>query len=213
MGSLYNIITILVDLLARKIGLALIYYSRVGIKPINQIISSNNFEAMVDKKAFFVNTERLLLPNDGLKDENTLLGTNLMNSPHLELMKVLDEKGNIKNTSYIKRMEGGKLDFRKPIKLTKRLERRMVDTFSQKKQLIQNDEYRPIKVAKVNGEYYILDGKHTAALCALLNKKNVECVDITPIIYDSYSKWIYLRMLKKENFYKKHIHFYKYIWG
>jgi hypothetical protein len=73
--------------------------------------------------------------------------------------------------------------------------------------MIENNSYEPVTVYYLKGKYYIADGKHRAALAALL-RGYVKCEVISnDYLCDSYTLWILKRMKKQENLYGKNISF------
>jgi len=149
----------------------------------------------------------LLIGPDNLKDKYTLLGRPISNSPYIELMQFLNTGKGIKNIEYIKRVKNGTLDIRRAHSIDKQYIRSFRNKFESRKSLIQKGLYNPIKCFLVNGEYYVADGKHMAALCRILNV-TPKCVDVSSLQYDSWFLWIYDKMQKKPDEYRKHLSYF-----
>jgi hypothetical protein len=109
----------------------------------------------------------LYLGIDGLFDEYTLVGKNIFDSPHYNLI-VCSEKKDLKNCEYIWREERGCLDSR-DFKYVP-LKRHLMEYNRIKNEMLLN-KTKPILFYKVNGKMYLKDGKHRAALYAFMGKK------------------------------------------
>lgn len=192
---------------ARKFDISLLYNSSVGIKSYNQIITSDLFEYFVTKKEKILRPEQLELGLDGLKDTFSLLGTSLINSPHLDLMKKLYNSDDIINSDYMARAASGTLDFRPGRKITSGFLEHLLHKYHHSLKLVSSEAYDPIKIFCVGSKYIIADGKHTAAICALLGTQ-VVCLDATPLVYDSFFHWVYRKLKKDPRYYRKHMDYF-----
>ena len=198
-----------INKICRTFDITIVFHSKVGVKYFNSHYSSDNFEYLCEEKPFQLKKDELFLGPDKLKDQHSLIDLNIVNSPHFYLMKCIMNNEDIMNTEYIKRFKKGTLDNRLPRKnINKLFLTHMKDKFNKKLKLINSNDYSPIKVYKNNNRFYIADGKHTAAMCALLNK-NIKCVEVPGIKYDSFVIRLYKKMLERENEYSKHIKFYE----
>ena len=179
------------DRIAKKLNVSLIYVSRKGIKSINQLMQSQLYFVR-DKKE--INAEDLFLGFDGLKDKYTLVDMCILDSPHWELMHTILREFPIEETDYYKRALRGELDTRGPLNLNDKNLKSMKGKFDKRKNEIEADCYQPIQVYELDNRYYIADGKHRAALCAMLGKK-VRCdVISTDYLKDSFRIWILKKM-------------------
>lgn len=193
--------------ICKKFDISILYQSKVGIKSTNQLISSDALKFFQTESRCNIDGKSLHIGFDGLKDEFTLINRKIMDSPHFELMDLLCNNKDIMESEYIKRTLSGTLDFRFRRKIDKQYLDHIHEKFEQKLLLIKLDEYEPVKVINVNGQYFIIDGKHTAALCSYLEIAP-KCVEIEYVTHDSFWMWIYRKMLKHKNSYKKNIEFY-----
>lgn len=189
--------------LMRRMNICAIKKTKYGVKGLNNWYGS---PIPVSNKCIYLSSEDLFLEKDFLKDDYTLVNVNISNSPHYDFMNSLLTGKNIKSTDYIKRFEGGFLDGRLPSYVSKKKIAEMKRIFEKMVNEVTLDEYEPVLVYNSNSKYYIYDGKHRAALCALFNKK-VKCVLIKKIdLSDSivFSKY---KLIKNNNKYLKTINF------
>lgn len=193
-----------INKLAIALDFSLVYFSPVGIKYFNPPISRSIFDYFILGNKFELSIDRLLIGPDNLKDKYTLLGTPISKSPYIGLMQFLNTSRDIKNIEYLERVKKGTLDIRRARSVDNQYIRRLYNKFESKKSLIQKNTYVPIKCVLVDNEYYIADGKHTAALCEILDI-TPKCVDVTPLMYDSWFLWLYNKMQKKPNEFRKHL--------
>ena len=149
----------------------IIYKNKYGIKAINPCSSSIREP---DTSERFIDPALLYLDIDYLIDDYTLLDTAIPDSPHYGFMSALNGGKNIVETEYYTRYSNGYLDERTAILISKRKLESFLSTFECRKNEIANDEYNPVLVYERHGRLYIYDGKHRAAMCALLGKQ-VKC--------------------------------------
>ena len=182
--------------------------TRAGVKNINvdrlysDSITSNNLNDII-----LIAPSELYLGTDFLKDKYSLIDSCITESPHYTFIKDLNEGRDIKKTEYYQRFVSGKLDERHC--QWGRKVSYFIDKNEKAKQSIEKGDYKPVAVYSWKGRYYIYDGKHRAAFCALMNK-NVRCMVISPILDFSHSainKEIY-RIMAEDKHYTKHIEFY-----
>lgn len=179
-----------------------LFETKTGIKIINAHMRN---EELIHSDIFYLNGENLYLGFDALKDNYTLCGSAITESPHLELMKLLDKGEKIENSEYCIRYKKGALDGRYPVIINDKEIQRFHDYFSRRKYEIENDIVLPVQVYKVSGIYYLADGKHRAALSYLINRR-IKCIEISnDFLKDSTRLWIYERMKKSNSCYKKNI--------
>jgi len=194
-------------LILRQFDISLLYENKYGVKCFNQLLTSDSFIFYSTGDDFELPCGKLFICFDGLKDVHTLLNTCVLSSPHLDLVRCIDFDNDLEFSSYVQRDAKGLLDFRLSRKITKNYLMNLRNKFSEKKTAILENCYDPIKVVKVFDRYYIADGKHTAATCALLNV-SVKCVDCSLLIFDSFFWWIQKKMLKNKEQYTKHLEFF-----
>ena len=192
--------------IADRLFFTKLYEARVGIKyvlPIYDPTFSSNGDL------FYLESDELFLDFDALKDKYTLCDIPVNKSPHLGLMMALENKDDIRKTDYINRFENGILDIRTPRNVSKTDLVRFKDKFVSRKAEVQDCSYKPVAVYKVSGKYYIADGKHRAAMCAML-KMPVKCVVVDcNYLSDSFNQWIFQKMKKHPELYKKNIAFFE----
>lgn len=182
-----------------------VYFSSVGIKHFNTPITKSAFDYFISEQGVFeLPVAKLLIGPDNLKDSYTLLGTPISDSPYNELMQSLNTGQDLHQTEYIGRVPSGILDNRRARPIDTHYLSSLRQRFESQKALIQRDAYHPIKGVFVNGEYYIFDGKHRAALCAILHK-TPRCVDVNFLKYDSWCFWLHAKMQKQPDAYRKHL--------
>jgi len=190
------------------LDLSILYECKVGIKCTNQLVSSEMFNYFVSGETKSVHPENLYLTFDGLKDSYTLLARSVVNSPHFELMQILQDGGDVLHSDYLSRVVNGTLDFRSGQKIGNNYTGFLRNKYNERINSIENDLYIPVKIFKVNEKYYIADGKHTAAVCALVGV-SPRCIDVSTLVYDSFFWWIYRKMLKHRANYLQHIEFFE----
>ena len=168
------------------------YENKYGIKAFNKYESKQPnilTSITIDPKDTF-------LSFDGLKDKYSLINTPLPKSPHVELMKRLQDNENYLQTEYIKRERNGSLDGRYGliIRYHEIKYRRSINN-------IIKEKYEPPKIYQLNNRYYIYDGKHRIALCHILGKKcKCNCIDPTFFIKDKHTQKIYHMMKKRKEY-------------
>lgn len=192
--------------LHKKLFISRVYKTKKGIKYTYPLIALRD-AFKLDKPEFILNPEDMLLDMDFLRDEYTLCNCPITDSPHYELMRTLSQGGDIAKTSYIRRFRTGTLDWRNPMIVSSKDIHHFEQTYSKRCQEIQSDTYLPIQVYNYNGRYYILDGKHRAALCALMGRQ-VRCIEVShDFLYDSFNAWMFEKMKTEPNSFKKNIEF------
>lgn len=186
----------------------MLYENKYGIKCFNQLVSSDLFEYFGPEVVFELSCDQINIAFDGLNDQYTLLNTCILNSPHFDLVKHLEDNGDLRSCLYIEKVQKGILDFRASKKINSNYLINLKSKFEQKKTDILNNRYDPVKTIKIFDKYYIADGKHTAATCALLNVP-VKCTDYSMFVLDSFFWWIYRKMLKNKKIYRIHIDYFE----
>jgi len=141
------------------------YFTSTGLKYINAKINYEEDEKL-EKKTLV--PDEVFLFIDGLKDKFTHLDKPIKKSPHYQLMSDLKNGFDIEKNIYIIHATKGTLDMRDETFYPQTL---YTKRFKTQNRAIENNQVDPIKVLPLNGKYYILDGKHRAALLALLDKK------------------------------------------
>ena len=193
--------------ICKRFDISILYQTKVGIKCTNQLLSSDMFKYFVAGETKYVPAKNLWLAIDGLKDSYSLIGRPVADSPHFELMQLLQEGSDPRHSDYFRRVVDGTLDFRLAKKIGLNYIRFLRKIYSSNIDSIQTENYQAVKVFKVGDKYYIADGKHTAAMCALVGI-NAKCINVSLVVYDSFFWWVYQKMLKNQKSYSKHIEYF-----
>lgn len=188
--------------LTKKLGVSLLYHTSKGVKYINPLMRSMKLQSSAP---FEVEPDQLFIGFDALKDSYTLVGVDLQHSPHYGLMEALENGKDPAETDYCKRYKNGTLDARSPVPLNKAVMTNFATTFPKRKKEILNGVCEPVQVYRIGEKLYLADGKHRAALCALM-RKPVPCVEISPdYLNDSFRRWMYDAMCCKPDRYQRNI--------
>jgi hypothetical protein len=192
--------------LSRDADVAALYHTDVGIKARNQLVSSDLlvYPFLPRREPAETDPALLTLGIDGLRDEFTLLGTSVADSPHLALMRTLDEGRGVGDDSYVARVEVGTLDLRPPRKAARAFRERLRESFDAAAQALDRGETPVVKVVRLGDSTYVADGKHRAALAAYRGA-SVACEDVTPIYYDSFFAWMERVMARRPASFAKHL--------
>lgn len=203
MNTLKTILYLILNRFCKITGVSVLFFSRYGIKCINQTLSSNLFDSYDVEEERIMNASDLLIAFDGLKDDYSLQDLSIDQSPHADLMKTFLNNGNIVATDYVKRSKNGTLDLRyNQLVDLKGLHQK----FKIKLIEVNESSYSPVKVSNIAGQYYIIDGKHTAALCSVLNKK-VNCILVKSPFRESFYLNIFKRLKKRDKDFSRGIDF------
>lgn len=188
--------------LARIMKISLLYHTSKGVKYLNPLMRSIKLCA---SEPFVVEPDQLFIGFDALADQYTLVGENLLHSPHYGLMEALENGNDPRQTDYCKRYQNGTLDTRSPTPLTKGVLENFAKTFQKRKQEILAGVCEPVQVYRIGEKLYLADGKHRAALCALLGQP-IRCEEIGPdYLNDSFRRWMYDAMCRKASRYQCNI--------
>jgi hypothetical protein len=182
--------------LCSKLNLIMLYESKVGIKYTAPMNIASPFQSL-NKSIIRIKPDKIFIGFDALKDPYTLLNRCIKDSPHLELVRLLSEKKEINQCEYIKRLKNGIIDIRIPMKYDKA---ELNQRFKKRLDTVANQNYEPIIVYQLKDKYYIVDGKHRAALCVLLGHEEINCVEIpsSSIGADRFMWWLYAKMRKNK---------------
>lgn len=178
-------------------GQTLYFENHYGIKSFN--CPAFNFSSDVGKLTD-VKLSDVYLCFDALKDKYTHLGESLAESPHVEMMELIQQGKDLNNSRYIKNELRSCLDNRHRQANPNKLIKRHIDAYYHR----ENSSI-PV-VYKLDGKYFALDGKHRLAKAYIHGKEIIKCVEIPAYIIgeQSYTKEIYKRM-KRTKAYQKHI--------
>lgn len=158
-----------IEELFKRLHLYGIIHTRVGLKSIN-VNMVQHLSKPINDDVFYLLPKDLFLGVDFLIDKYTLLKCPLENSPHVGFMKSLRDGEELSQTEYIHRFESGTLDGRRGVPYIKDFSR-YKSKFAQRMLEFNNMSIEPVLVYKVSDCYYVYDGKHRAALCALMGGK------------------------------------------
>ena len=196
------------DSLFRQAGISILYHGKYGVKSIHQMIASDHYKYFQIKATETLPANKLLIGIDGLKDRFTSLGKPIVESPHFQMMQLLNDNKDISNCDYIRTIKIGALDTRKPVRVTNHFKDYLKNQFILKKQAVLSGRYEPAKIIRFGNQIHVIDGRHTAALCSLY-AQDITCMDVTLAMYDSYFYWMYQKMLQRKDQYGIHINFWK----
>lgn len=143
----------------------IVYQSKMGYKELNPVYLQQTAE---DCKEINLCAQELYLGIDFLKDTYSLIDVPLRNSPHYHLMESLQDDGEWESTEYVSRMLTGALDERYEILAFYRNKSYFHNCYQKRKAEIGQNQKKLVSVYQLNGRYYLHDGKHRAALCALM---------------------------------------------
>ncbi len=194
-------ISFFVKKLFRRFSYSAIIKTKIGIKPVNQMVKSNWFNEIVIKSVTDLEFNQLVATPDFLKDKYTLVGKNIIEWPHYELIKYLDENLPLDNCDYIKRCQNGTLDFRKKMKISKDS---LKKKYLNKLNTMENNEVFSIKVYLLyDNTYIVADGKHSIAMAFYFNYSNIRFDLVQNLFFDTYFRWIF-ENIKNDSEYTKH---------
>lgn len=195
--------------ICRRLDLSGLYFGKYGIKSFNQLINSNHLSLFATGQPVKLPISELHIGFDGLNDTSTLLDTSIADSPFFQLVQAMENNAPLNSCEYFKRVVQGTLDFRPAQKIRNTQIQQAKMKFLESKTLIETNQNFPVKTFTVAGRYYIADGKHRAAACLLLGVKEVSCQDMTPAIYDSFYNWVYRKMKRRPDEFRKHIRWFE----
>jgi len=196
-------ILLIINKVFKTLNISTYFESYYGIKSFNQPLKSHLFEVFPQLNHICLKPYELFIGFDGLNDFYSLVDIPIINSPHKHLMETLETNGNYYSTDYYNRSLRGKLDGRfEYIFQIKSI----YSKFKAKKKQILNNTHAEVIVCNIKNKYYIVDGKHTAALCCLLGVE-IRCIEIQNPFLDSYYYSIYTKMIKSKNSYTRNINF------
>lgn len=185
------------------------YSESSGIKAMNcRHICPSNLK-IDDLPIVSVDRKNLYLGLDFLKDNYSFIDTPLTESPHYKLMRDLSEQKPIERSEYINLLCKGRLDERREINLFDIDFKKMHSLFEARRADIKANSYNPILVFKANtGKYYIVDGKHRAALASLYFD-SLNCVAIDFRVFYSFIDKKLLKTISGKKHYTRHDAFLK----
>jgi hypothetical protein len=114
----------------------------------------------------------------------------------------------LRDSDYVRRIESGALDFRPRRKLCDRQLAGRRAEFLEARARIEAGDYEPITVFSLDGRHFIADGKHRAAVCALLGN-GVCCRNASAGLHDSFYWWVIRKMEKTAEQYRRHIRWFE----
>ena len=188
--------------ICRLLKRSVVYENKQGLKQINPI----NVALLTRGERILIPYSKLYLGVDFLNDKKTLIDVPIVESPHYYLMKTLEINGDYKQTEYVQRMLRGCLDERYEIVSYYLQKNYFQKAYEKSKRGVEEDTNTPVTVYAYNDKYYIYDGKHRAAICALL-KKGVWCnvIDLHSAM-SGFNRKLKQRIIKSKK-YKKHHNF------
>ena len=173
--------------LCEMAGVSITFPTRVGYKTLNRLHVHRVLSAFERGTERGVDPASLRLGFDGLTDRYTLLGCPLSESPHMELITALERGTPLRDTEYAGRLEAGTLSHGLPVAFDVKHVR---GQFAAREREIATGLTQRVRTVVIDGSRYIADGKHRAAH-SLRRGFPVDCVDCTPIIFESVFRYVY----------------------
>lgn len=195
--------------ICRRFDFSGLYFGKYGIKSYNQLVTSNHLSLFATGKPVNLPISELHIGFDGINDTRTLLGTPIAKSPHFQLVQAMENDEPLDSCEYFKRAVQGTLDFRPAQKIRNTQIQGAKKKFLESKTLIETHQNFLVKTFTIAGRHYIADGKHRVATYQLLGITQVPCQDMTPAIYDSFYNWVYRKMKRRPDEFRKHIRWFE----
>ncbi len=190
--------------ICRKLNIVRFFKTRSGLKNINAslLMKEQKYIILDDIE---VPAHVLFLGPDFIINKYTLLDCVITQSPHFNLMQALQKDIPLRSTDYYYRSSKGTLDWRRAMGTMKNIEYYHLKYLQSLKE-IHEGCYSPVVVYNLGNRYYIFDGKHRAALCALLGLP-VHCIVVDNEIANS-NLWHYMfSLLENDPSYSCHTTF------
>lgn len=217
-NSIFHIFKVKILMFLHKVckafHISVYFQNRYGIKALNKPLFNSN-QINVDGTVVEIDCKLLFLGYDALKDKYTLTDVPLSESPHYELIsRLYSGFDNFEKCDYIYREKLGYLDGRMGQIVGKKVLDAHKKAFKRSLKLIQQGSYKEVLVYEANERYYLLDGKHRAALCTVLNLP-IKCriIDSKLLRRDCYTINVCKKMKKHPESYKKNIKLLDTVWG
>ena len=194
---------LLVNRAFKLLGITKYFETAYGIKAYNKRkleIRDVNLSGYV-----VLSPGEVLLGFDALKDDYTLLGTKISDSPHFDLIKRMSAGERIDDCEYIVREQRGYLDGRFCTSLN---EERRFELFNRTENRLSSGQYDAPTVYVSEGKYYAADGKHRLATALLLNM-DIRCrvADTGFLANDRYTADLLNKMVLSKGLYEKNVAF------
>lgn len=192
--------------LFKKLDCTMLLETRIGVKPINQMIKSEYLNDVVINSPKEIKIEQCLAGTpDFLKDEHTSIGKDIYEMPHYELIQFLDKGLPLADCSYIKRYQNGTLDFRRKGKISSEKLKRVYR--NRLRAMAEGQEFA-LKVYSIDDNTYMVsDGKHSIAMAAYFNYPKLRFDVIPNPLFDTYYRWIFEKIASKQAYKKHHLFF------
>jgi hypothetical protein len=195
-----------IDRLAYRAGVAALYHTRVGVKQTNQLFKSAMIDAYVTGDRVAVEPAGLRLGVDALRDDFTMLEATVAASPHLALVRSLSAPGHEPASAYLERVRHGTLDWRPPRRVSPALVEGLRRGVTARLEEMERGDPFVVRVAWIDDEPYIVDGRHRAAVAAMCGCA-VLCEDVLGVYGDSYFQWISAVAARRSRVHRTHLHF------
>ena len=182
---------LLIHRICKLLNTSLYVENKYGIKVYNKPLSVISEQYLSEE--ITIDAASTFLGFDCLRNEYSLVNRSILLSPHYDLISKLYVGQNIDGSDYICRETEGCLDGRYGIVPANHSEA-MNNAITS----VESDNYSPAIIYDVCGKWYIFDGKHRLALCALLGL-NCRCRTLSREFFlsDSYTLNVYKRMKHK----------------
>jgi hypothetical protein len=192
----------------RWAGVSFALHTRVGIKGMNQTVSSDLFDFHRCGDSVPCSPRELLMGFDGLYDRYSMVEIPAAESAHVALMTALRSGTLSRENEYLRRAASGTLDLRFPYRIDSSYIAELRVRFDDCRLAIEGGGMPEVKVFNFGGRSFIADGKHRAAM-ALVYGVDVEVVDVTTALFDSYYMWLARRMGRRPRLYSRNLSFFE----
>jgi hypothetical protein len=182
-NSLIPTVRLYLHKLAKITHRTIYYEGKYGIKAYNKPLFVNDDTG---SDVVYLPAESLFLSYDGLKDPYTLVNKCILDSPHIQLMKLIENGEDIYHSDYVEREQFGYLDGRFEIKVNKAMLDFHIQQFQKTKALVLEETYDPPAVYCMRNKYYLIDGKHRAAVCGMFEKQ-IKCKVVPTTVVSEYT--------------------------
>lgn len=189
--------------ICKLFGVQLFYHSIYGVKVLNRKAD----KCILEKEG----TVRLAPSNvlfffDGLKDDYSLTGTSVIESPHYYLVKGILETDFSFCRDYCNRESLGALDGRFALRVNDATFDAHINCTRKNKKMLEKGVYKHPTVCLFNNDYYALDGKHRLAMAAYLEKE-IDCdvLSLNGILCSDYIRNLLKKMHESPERYSKNL--------
>jgi len=186
------------------LNVSVCYETEVGMKFHNQTISSDLFTHFITGPVRLVPARELYSGFDALRDAHTLIDTDIASLPHVDFVARIRKGEDLESSAYVARLVRGTLDFRPAGPVRRGLLDELRADLRAQLERVEAGEFEPVRTVEVGGRLYLMDGRHRAAMCALLGRE-IPTVDVNRVYYDSFFWWVHAKMKQRPELYRRHL--------